>query len=218
MVTVGGINNGTNATHECDWEYMGVAIFDLTLLGWGSVYDSGKAPYQVSAPISAVVGGGPDGGATKLFPDGGWTSTLVARLFTGSESQTAPYEPSGANSSGSSGSGNGSDTSDGGGGGPNVGAIVGGVVGGVAFLGAVIAVFSWWWRRKRSRGRRGGRVPVAGQAAEPDAPPPPPKSPVHELPSGQPEAAELEGDAGDAGVSPNTESPETPRGGHAGFF
>ena len=86
MVTVGGIRNGTNATWQCDWEYRGVAMFDLTALGWGSVYDSGKPPYQVASKISAVVGGGLDGGATKLFPDGGWTSTLVAQLFTGSTS------------------------------------------------------------------------------------------------------------------------------------
>ena len=189
MVTVGGIRNGTNATWQCDWEYRGVAMFDLTALGWGSVYDSGKPPYQVASKISAVVGGGLDGGATKLFPDGGWTSTLVAQLFTGSTSQTAPYVPSGsASSSGANGGQNGGD----GDGGTNVGAIVGGVVGGVAFL-ALIGLPAFFWRRHWRR----------RQQPPEEAPPPPPKppleapgSPLIELPASRPEAVELEGSVG----------------------
>ena len=181
MVTVGGIRNGTNTTWQCDWEYRGVAMFDLTTLGWGSVYDSTKPPYQVASKISAVVGGGLDGGATKLFPDGGWTSTLIASLFTGSTSQTAPYAPSGT-VSGAAGDG---------GGGTNVGAIVGGVVGGVAFL-VLIGLAAFFWRRHLRR----GPPPEEAPPPPPKTPPEVPGSPLIELPASRPEAVELEGSGG----------------------
>jgi hypothetical protein len=93
MVTVGGLDS-INTTDYCDWEFKSVAIYDLTegeLAGWGSVFMADKPPYQVNAQISAVIGGGLDGNATKLLPDGGWSSTLVANLFTGTNNQTAPF-------------------------------------------------------------------------------------------------------------------------------
>jgi len=92
MITIGGLDN-VNATDYCDWEFMSVAIYDLTegsSVGWGSIFSTDKAPYQVTAQISAAIGGGPNGNATKLLPDGGWSSTLVANLFTGTSNQTAP--------------------------------------------------------------------------------------------------------------------------------
>lgn len=133
MITVGGIAS-PNITGTCDWESMGVAILDLTLMRWGSVFDSGAAPYQVNTMISDVVGGGPDGNATKLLPDGGWTSTGLARLFTGSTNQTRPYSPPEdlSNTARSA----------------EIGAIVGGVVGGVAFL-ALIGVVAWKMKKTR---------------------------------------------------------------------
>jgi hypothetical protein len=97
MITVGGLDN-VNATDYCDWEYKSVAIYDLTegeSVGWGSVFSADKAPYQVNAQISAVIGGGPNGSATKLLPYGGWSNTLVASLFTGTTNQTAPVPISG---------------------------------------------------------------------------------------------------------------------------
>src|SRR5277367_2012372 len=98
MITIGGLDN-VNATDYCDWEYMSVGIYDLTegeSVGWGSVFSADKPPYQVNAQIFAVIGGGPNGNATKLLPDGGWSSTLVASLFTGTDNQTAPVPISGS--------------------------------------------------------------------------------------------------------------------------
>jgi hypothetical protein len=98
MITIGGLDN-VNATDYCDWEYMSVGIYDLTegeSVGWGSVFSADKPPYQVNARIFAVIGGGPNGNATKLLPDGGWSSTLVASLFTGTDNQTAPVPISGS--------------------------------------------------------------------------------------------------------------------------
>lgn len=118
---------------------MGVAVLDLTLMGWGSVFNSSAAPYQVNTMISDVVGGGPDGNATKLLPEGGWTSTGLAKLFTGTTNQTQPYSPPGSvhdnagpNSAGST----------------KTGAIVGGVIGGVAFL-ALIGLAGWAIKKRR---------------------------------------------------------------------
>lgn len=143
ILTVGGVGE-VSALDSCDWEYMGVAILDLTDIAWGSVFDSEKPPYQVSPRISEVIGGGLDGGATKRLPDGGWSSTLVAKLFTGTESQTAPYSPE-------SGDSDTTDDSTGGSRKTNVGAIVGGVIGGVAFV-VLVALLLWWWMRpKRDR-------------------------------------------------------------------
>lgn len=138
MITVGGIAS-PNITGTCDWESMGVAVLDLTLMRWGSVFNSGAAPYQVNTMISDVVGGGPDGNATKLLPDGGWTSTGLAKLFTGTTNQTQPYSPheslSGNTESNSAPS-------------AEIGAIVGGVVGGVVFV-ALIGVVAWRMKKRR---------------------------------------------------------------------
>lgn len=89
--------------------------------------------------ISDVVGGGPDGNATKLLPESGWTSTGLAKLFTGTTNQTQPYSPPGSvhdnaglNSAGST----------------KTGAIVGGVIGGVAFL-AMIGLAGWAIKKRR---------------------------------------------------------------------
>lgn len=138
MITVGGIAS-PNITGTCDWEAMGVAVLDLTLMGWGSVFNSSAAPYQVNTMISDVVGGGLDGNATQLLPEGGWTSTGLAKLFTGTTNQTQPYSPPGSvpNNAGSSSSGS-----------TKTGAIVGGVIGGVAFL-ALIGLAGWAIKKRR---------------------------------------------------------------------
>ena len=146
MLTVGGTNSTDVTAARCDWEWMGVAILDLTTMAWGSVFDSTKPQYQVNSIISAVIGGGLDGGATKLLPEGGWTSTSVASLFTGSTNQTAPYTPA-SNSSSGGGSGGGSSGSK-----ANVGAIAGGVVGGVAGVVLIVGLLVWWYRRRPDGG------------------------------------------------------------------
>lgn len=138
MITVGGIGS-SNVTGNCDWEYMGVAVLDLTLMGWGSVFDSNAAPYQVNTMISDVIGGGLNGNATVLLPDGGWTSTGLARLFTGTTNQTEPYSPPGSLHVTT-----GSDSTRA----ARIGAIVGGVVGGVVLL-AVLGFLAWRIKRKR---------------------------------------------------------------------
>ncbi|KAM0814001.1 putative Peptidase A1 domain-containing protein [Seiridium cardinale] len=144
MITIGGTNL-TNYPTNCDWEWMSVAILDLTEMAWGSIYDSNKPPYQVNHQISTLVGGGSDGAATKLLPDGGWTSSMVAQLFTGTTNQSAPYSPSGAINSSNPSTGSGS--------GVNVGAIVGGTVGGVVLV-ALLGLQLWWLRRRRRQRQR----------------------------------------------------------------
>ncbi|RYC64172.1 hypothetical protein CHU98_g2053 [Xylaria longipes] len=143
MLTVGGTNS-TNYPTNCDWEWMGLAVLDLSEMAWGSVFDRNKPAYQVYSMISDVIGGGPDGGATMLRPESGWSSTHVAQLFTGSMDQTASFEPPGigdTNSTTGSADGKGAGRT-------NVGAIAGGTVGGVIFL-ILLALGLWWLLRKR---------------------------------------------------------------------
>jgi hypothetical protein len=89
MVTIGG-RTSVNISDSCDWEFKSVAIYDLTTLEWGSVFTVSKPAYQLPPQISKVVGGGPNGNATKLLPAGGWSTTNLAQLFTGTTNQTAP--------------------------------------------------------------------------------------------------------------------------------
>jgi hypothetical protein len=153
MITIGGLDNA-NPTDYCDWEYMSVAIYDLTdgtTNGWGSVFSSHKQPYQVNAQISLAIGGGLDGNATKLLPEGGWSTTLVANLFTGTNNQTAPVNINGATSN----SGSGNQTTPLNVGGPpaptskssHKAAIIGGTIGGVVFLVLAIGLALFFWRK-----------------------------------------------------------------------
>ncbi|KAI0869708.1 hypothetical protein GGS24DRAFT_511673 [Hypoxylon argillaceum] len=126
MLTVGGTNSTSYPTN-CDWEWMGVAVLDLSTMAWGSIFDRNKPAYQVHPMISDIIGGGPDGGATILRPESGWSSTHIAQLFTGTMDQTASFIPpdtSDSNSTTGNSDGNGAGRA-------NVGAIVGGTVGGV---------------------------------------------------------------------------------------
>jgi len=141
MITVGGLDN-INATDYCDWEYKSVAIYDLTegeSVGWGSVFSADKAPYQVNAQISAVIGGGPNGNATKLLPYGGWSNTLVASLFTGTTNQTAPVPISGSATTPALSAPSSTKST-------RKGAIAGGVVGGIGLI-AIISTLILLTRR-----------------------------------------------------------------------
>lgn len=140
MITIGGLDN-INSTDYCDWEYMSVAIYDLTegdVSGWGSIFSANKPQYQVTAKIVQVVGGTTDGKATKLLPEGGWSSAATAKLFTGTNNATAPAvilngttsQPSQPSSSA------GLRTSKH----VNKGAIAGGTVGGIALLAILAAI------------------------------------------------------------------------------
>lgn len=138
MITVGGISR-SNITSDCDWESMGVAILDLTLMAWGSTFDIAAAPYQVNSMISEVIGGGLYGNATKLLPAGGWTSIGMAKLFTGTSNQTQPYSFS-ETTTNSSKTDRASST--------RIGALVGGTLGGIMLLAMVVSL-AWFLKRRR---------------------------------------------------------------------
>ena len=133
MITIGGLDN-IKATDYCDWEYMSVGVYDMTegtVNGWGSVFSADKAPYQVNDQVVAAIGGGPDGNATKLLPDGGWSTTLVANLFTGTNNQTQPVNIGSTTPAPSAKSKN-----------IKTAAIIGGTIGGVGGI-AILALLSW---------------------------------------------------------------------------
>ncbi|OTA94145.1 hypothetical protein M434DRAFT_30317 [Hypoxylon sp. CO27-5] len=130
MLTSGGL--GDNPPNGCDWKWRGVAILDLYEVIWGEHFTVDSPPYQVSPRIFQVIGGGPGGGAEKMLPDGGWSSTSIANLFTRTTDQNAPFSPLGfvdeKNSSGRSSN-------------VSKGIIAGSVVGGLTFVSLVIIGF-----------------------------------------------------------------------------
>jgi hypothetical protein len=57
MLTVGGATPEGAATDSCDWEYKSVAIFDMTAVQWGSVFDPNLPAYAVPDYVAATIGG-----------------------------------------------------------------------------------------------------------------------------------------------------------------
>ena len=164
MMTVGGVDSATQTTSSCDSE--GLRFLDLTNLTWGTAFDTGRPAYQVGPGISRAIGGGPDGGATKMLPDGGWDDTLVANLFTGTTDLTAPYVPTGKRNttglhdpSGAPGGPAAQAASR-----PDVGAIVGGTASGVVLLALVAALVGY-----HRGGLKPGPAGAEGEKKEQDA-------------------------------------------------
>jgi hypothetical protein len=57
IITIGGTND-TDFLRGCDWESMGVAIYNLNSGVWGSVYNASAGPYEIVEDISTIIGGG----------------------------------------------------------------------------------------------------------------------------------------------------------------
>ncbi|KAI1415069.1 hypothetical protein F5Y13DRAFT_197071 [Hypoxylon sp. FL1857] len=130
MLTSGGL--GRDPPNGCDWEWRGVAILDLFEVSWGEHFNVDSPPYRVGSKITQVIGGGPDGGARKMLPDGGWSSPSIANLFTRTTDQNAPFTPLGSVDTESSGKG------------PpraSTSIIAGSVVGGLVFISLVAIGF-----------------------------------------------------------------------------
>ncbi|PKX93981.1 putative cell wall anchored protein [Aspergillus novofumigatus IBT 16806] len=79
MLTVGGALSDDLST--CDSEYRGVALYDMSTLTWGSVYNASATDYAVPANIYQVIGGGPNGNATKKTPLDGFSTPELASFF-----------------------------------------------------------------------------------------------------------------------------------------
>ena len=119
------------STLTCDWEYEGVAIYDMTELIWGSVFDAYAAPYQVPAPVVSIIGGSGIGNATLTQPEAGFAQTAVATMFesrdTVNATQSSPLPSSSVRPAASQG-------------GNHAGTIAGSVLGGIVALGLVIGM------------------------------------------------------------------------------
>lgn len=167
-MSVGGMDSATQTTGSCDSG--GLRFLDLTDMTWGTAFDTRRPAYQVGAGISRAIGGGLDGGATKMLPDGGWDDTLVATLFTGTTDLMAPYVPTNKRNT------TGSHHPSGAPGGPaaqaaprpDVGAIAGGTAGGVVLL-ALVAVLVGYHRGGRKLGTK-EEEEVAGKPGSPVSP------------------------------------------------
>ncbi|KAE8153896.1 hypothetical protein BDV25DRAFT_168147 [Aspergillus avenaceus] len=106
----------------CDWEIASVAIFDLSTLTWGSIYNH----------LLGVIGGNADGYADLQSPSDGFTDTNIAHFFK----QSSGNNPD-----------NGRSSKDG----VGVGTLVGAVVGSVAGAGTIIAFLFYLIRRNRTK-------------------------------------------------------------------
>ncbi|MCJ1270815.1 hypothetical protein MMC22_010712 [Lobaria immixta] len=82
LLTVGGIVNFNLTGQDCDWEYRGVGVMDISTLTWGSVFNPNPDPYEVPALVYGNIGGSGQGKATKLTPSNGFSSAGLAGLFT----------------------------------------------------------------------------------------------------------------------------------------
>lgn len=57
LLTVGGIVNFNLTRQDCDWEYRGVGVMDISTLTWGSVFNPNPDPYEVPALVYGNIGG-----------------------------------------------------------------------------------------------------------------------------------------------------------------
>lgn len=132
MITVGG--NVTNRA-GCDWERKGVAVLDMTTIGWGSVFRSNVSDFQVPQKVLGATRGTADGSATISEPVTGWSDQALRDVFWTSR-WTVPSTWTSSSSKSKT----------------NVGAIAGGVVGGVVGL-VLIGLALFFWNRKRRKAR-----------------------------------------------------------------
>lgn len=132
-----------------------INVFDATSLSWVSGTVPADTSYEVPAALSAVIGGGRKGGASKLTPDGGWSTPQVGALFAAGISSETDLLTNVSTASTNSGAGkepSGSGTSSGGSG-LTIGAIVGIAVGAVAIV--LCAGVTWFLVRRSKRKKTG---------------------------------------------------------------
>ncbi|KAL1883407.1 hypothetical protein Plec18167_002411 [Paecilomyces lecythidis] len=138
MITIGG-SADTDLTNGCDWETKSVAIYDLTALTWGSVYNAYAPKYEVPSLLYQVIGGSGNGSANVTAPVSGFNSSALADLFQYTGPGVTGGSGSDAKKSGISG-----------------GAIAGAVVGSIAgaALIAGLAVFLILRRRRATHSQQ----------------------------------------------------------------
>lgn len=56
LLTVGGIVD-FNYSGNCDWEFKGVGVMDISTLTWGSVFDANPKAYEVPGVVYKDIGG-----------------------------------------------------------------------------------------------------------------------------------------------------------------
>ncbi|KAF2642754.1 hypothetical protein P280DRAFT_468070 [Massarina eburnea CBS 473.64] len=134
MITVGG--NTTNM--KCDWEKKGVAVFEMSALTWGSVFQSNVGAYEVPGAVQVATNGTTSGNATIGEPVKGWSNEGLHEVFWKSR-WTVPKTWT-SNPPASFGKKS-----------TNTGAIVGGAVGGtMALLLVGMGIFIWHRKKHRS--------------------------------------------------------------------
>lgn len=151
MVTYGGMQVGQfkeGDEDDCDQEYHGLRLFDLSSLAWTNKYEgpaSTPNAFMIPKLVYDIIGGDEKGSATKSAPSAGFETPALKTLFQKpSQPTTSPTgtdQPPNKHDDDSKTSTNG-------------GAIAGGVVGGVAgVVVIVLAIFCFRKRRKQSSRR-----------------------------------------------------------------
>ncbi|KAF2491506.1 hypothetical protein BU16DRAFT_120146 [Lophium mytilinum] len=75
LLTVGGQTH-TRPEKGCDWEYRSVAVYDMTNLTWGSIYNAEAAPWEVPGVLSNTLNG------KNSEPVGGWDEPGLEAIMT----------------------------------------------------------------------------------------------------------------------------------------
>ncbi|KAK2797437.1 hypothetical protein FQN51_008470 [Onygenales sp. PD_10] len=133
MITIGG-DKTTKIEEGCDWETKSVAVYDLTELKWGSVFNAKAASYEVPKQLSKIIGGGAQGRADITAPKDGFQQKGLAQLFGQQLDDSEPTPP---------------DVSKG----ITGGAIAGIVIGVIAAFAMVSGGIFFVYRRRRTRGQ-----------------------------------------------------------------
>lgn len=104
MITIGGAANTDYTAGPCDWERMGVGVYNMPGNTWSSHYDADAEDYTLPDPIVAAIGGTKDGGATKKVPTYGFAAHGLAKIFGAPDSAVNTTDAFASRSSSSSSS------------------------------------------------------------------------------------------------------------------
>ncbi|KAI1128813.1 hypothetical protein F5Y10DRAFT_239563 [Nemania abortiva] len=160
-----GVFNPVLLATICNPAYPPVKVLDTSTYVWQTEFKP-NVSYSVPGVVSAVVGGGPGGGAQLMEPELGWESSELADIFSqtvprdtyippgraGSATPVAPATPTNTDGPSSSGGGTSKKPQDSGG--LTTGAITGIAIGAVAAVAIIASVFPAVFFCRRSQRRK----------------------------------------------------------------
>ncbi|OJD30981.1 cell wall anchored protein [Diplodia corticola] len=115
---------------------LGVSLFDLTNLTWGTFFDHDAPAYQVPQKVVDVIGGSPDGAATMTQPANGFAHPAIYTMFHPPPTPTTTTTSSSSTTT------------------PSASTITGAAIGSIAGAALLLTAVIWLVLRRRKRRRR----------------------------------------------------------------